>query len=340
MSTIALFVSFHNSDPTEPSDDETKKAQFGLSRYWFFWVALTLILIWELLPQYCATVFQAVSLLCFFASKDLRLLGAGSAGTGFGVMSISLDWSIITSVIEPLTSPFWASANLFFGNVLFLWIALPIIYYTKAFPTALLGGSHAFTIIDGYNNTNVIGDINTAAIYKNSGGRLDYAKYIFPNGSFDTAGIESIKPIYISPQFAVNYFMSFMNLTAMISHVALWHSKQIWQWIRNFATGETQEEDDLHSRIMSSYADVPDWAYLVFLVAFLALQMLVCRFTPFQLEPEGVLLGFAVAMVFVLPIGIIQALTGIQPGLNIITELIYGVIHPGQAIKVMTFKSF
>eukprot|EP00842_Homolaphlyctis_polyrhiza_P002038 jgi/Hompol1/2835/HPOL_006180-RA len=261
MSTIALFVSFHNSDPTEPSDDETKKAQFGLSRYWFFWIALSFVIIWEVLPQYLATSLQAVSLLCFFASKDLRLLG-----------------------------------------------------------------SNAFTIIDGYNNTNVIGDVNTVSLYDKDGNTIHFSDLLI-NGVANQTAIDMAKPIYFSVVFGIGYILEFMNITAVFTHIALWHSEEIWQWIRNFITGETQEEDDLHNRIMSSYVDVPDWAYLVFLVAFLALQMLVCHFTPFKLDLYGVILGFALATVCALPFGIIQAITGIQPGLNFYGTVIGSIVQ-------------
>jgi OPT family oligopeptide transporter len=47
-------------------------------------------------------------------------------------------------------------------------------------------------------------------------------------------------------------------------------------------------------------------------------------------------LGF----VYVVPVGIITALTGYMPGLNIITQLIIGFILPGKTIENMVFKSY
>jgi len=45
------------------------------------------------------------------------------------------------------------------------------------------------------------------------------------------------------------------------------------------------------------------------------------------------------AAFFSLPVGLIQAVTNQQPGLNIITEYVIGYILPGRAIANVTFKT-
>lgn len=40
-----------------------------------------------------------------------------------------------------------------------------------------------------------------------------------------------------------------------------------------------------------------------------------------------------------IPIGLIQAVSGTQIGLNVLTEFVIGLILPGQTVAVMTFKS-
>jgi hypothetical protein len=47
------------------------------------------------------------------------------------------------------------------------------------------------------------------------------------------------------------------------------------------------------------------------------------------------LLAVAIAFAFALPIGIIQAVTNSQIGLNVLTEFVYGYIQPGRPLALM-----
>lgn len=52
------------------------------------------------------------------------------------------------------------------------------------------------------------------------------------------------------------------------------------------------------------------------------------------------ILALAVAFVYTVPIGIIQAVTNQQIGLNVITELIIGYLLPGRPLAMMLFKTW
>lgn len=49
------------------------------------------------------------------------------------------------------------------------------------------------------------------------------------------------------------------------------------------------------------------------------------------------LLAIAISFGFALPIGIIQAITNTQIGLNVLTEFIYGYIQPGRPLALMMY---
>lgn len=52
------------------------------------------------------------------------------------------------------------------------------------------------------------------------------------------------------------------------------------------------------------------------------------------------ILALVIACVWTIPIGIIQAFTNIQIGLNVFTEFIIGYVQPGHPIAMMLFKTF
>lgn len=49
------------------------------------------------------------------------------------------------------------------------------------------------------------------------------------------------------------------------------------------------------------------------------------------------MLAVIISTVFSLPIGIIQAVTNTQIGLNVLTEFVYGYIQPGRPLALMMY---
>ena len=59
-----------------------------------------------------------------------------------------------------------------------------------------------------------------------------------------------------------------------------------------------------------------------------------------QLPVWAFIISLLIAFVYVIPIGMIQAITNQQVGLNVITELIIGYAVPGRPIAMMMFKTW
>jgi len=127
---------------------------------------------------------------------------------GLGLGAFTLDWSTVSSYLySPLISPFFATANIFFGYVFFLYVILPISYWgfnlynAKTFP---IFSSHLFMS----NGT----EYNIPSIV-NSQFQLD-------KDTYDKNG-----KINLSVFFAVGYGFSFATIAATITHVGLFYGK-------------------------------------------------------------------------------------------------------------------
>lgn len=99
---------------------------------------------------------------------------------------------------------------------------------------------------------------------------------------------------------------------------------------------------DIHTKLMRKYKQVPEWWFVIILIANIALTIFACQYYNDQLQLPwwGVLLACGIAILFTLPIGIITAITNQTPGLNIITEYIIGYIYPGYPVANMCFKVY
>lgn len=52
------------------------------------------------------------------------------------------------------------------------------------------------------------------------------------------------------------------------------------------------------------------------------------------------IIAYLIALVFTIPIGMVQAMTNIQLGLNVLTEFIIGYMLPGRPLAMMLFKTY
>ncbi|KAK8450914.1 hypothetical protein SEVIR_6G121300v4 [Setaria viridis] len=122
-------------------------------------------------------------------------------------------------------------------------------------------------------------------------------------------------------------------------------SREIRDLCRKATAGKAEggKEQDVHTRIMKrNYKPVPQWWFHLMLVIVLALSLFTCEGFGRQLQLPywGLLLTCAIAFSFTLPIGVISATTNMQPGLNVITELIIGYLYPGKPLANVVFKTY
>lgn len=85
-----------------------------------------------------------------------------------------------------------------------------------------------------------------------------------PDASLNVDKYESYSPLFLSTTFAMSYGLSFASITSIITHTFLYFRKQIWVQSRR----AMHEQPDIHARLMSRYAQVPEWWYMSLLSEF------------------------------------------------------------------------
>ncbi|KAJ3097593.1 hypothetical protein HDU96_000333 [Phlyctochytrium bullatum] len=330
LSTVALL----NSLSLKREDD---KDPYSMSRFRFFWICVMGMSLYSFLPSFVAPMLGAVSLLCYIAPNNNRVKLFGSATQGLGMLSLSFDWSIITTM-QPITTPLWALLNQAFGLYLVLWIVIPILFSTNAFGNDMeLGSRENLTFYLG-------GALNTPSLFMNNGTPIAAQNLLqmtnTSNGiryELNRTLFEEIAPVRISTYFAVEYCTHFIVFTAALTHVALWHGKDIVKRFRSSV--KDLDPNDVHAQMMDKYPDVPDLWYIILLVINVTLGILACEIGGFDLPWWGVILAFVLAGLSMIPIGTIQAISGQHIGLNVMSEFIIGLILPGRFVSVVSFKT-
>ncbi|KAJ3251084.1 hypothetical protein HDU77_006143 [Chytriomyces hyalinus] len=352
LGTIALFTSFHT---TEAADGDKQVVAGGsstgtwrMSRFKFFWIAFVAMFIYTWIPEFLAPSLQVISFACLLAGRGKGVSGAlsnfnavaGSATNGVGLFALTFDWNLIGSVV--LTAPFWAICVNLFGSAFLLYIITPIMFSSDAF------GLNRIMTEDPVNKNPLI---NSAHLFVgNPNSTLPLGSRVKPtffynksdNYNLNLTAYNDVAPVHITSLFALGYATSFLTITASISHVFLWYGNDIFRQAKNAFKQVKDEVDSLdrHAILNEAYPDVPDWMYLVLLSVCTVGAVLVSLLTPFNMPWWGPFFNLFLCAIFILPFGIVQAISGFSLGLNVLTEFVIGLMIPGQTIAVMAFKSW
>ena len=115
----------------------------------------------------------------------------------------------------------------------------------------------------------------------------------------------------------------------------MWYRHDI---VRQFRR-TVRDEKDIHARLMSAYSDVPMWWYGALFVISFVFGVVAIEIFPTQFPVWAFVLALVISFVFVIPIGIIRAITNQILGLNVLSEFVAGYALPGRPLGSMVFKT-
>ncbi|KAI9348998.1 OPT oligopeptide transporter protein-domain-containing protein [Zopfochytrium polystomum] len=324
LSIIALLNTLHLPDD---------KTLYRTSRTTALLLTAAVTFAYEWLPTYVGPLLGTVSLLCYAAPQLSRARVLGSATGGVGLLSFSFDWSP--------------------ARGLFLWVVIPILWSSDAFGIDSRLGTNPAQGPNGTGQFPLGFALNSPSLFDRNGvafpslSLLDAAAMARGEGAvLDEAFYESVRPVRITTYFAVQYLCGFMAVSAAIVHVYLWYGSDIverWKASRILQMDRTREFHNSYDfrffKPQNVYKEVPDAWYFTLLLVCSVLGFACGTVGGFDLPWWSILLALGLAGITIIPFGTITAISGQSIGLNIVAELVMGLILPGRFVAVMSFKT-
>ena len=178
------------------------------TRLRFFLIVFGVSFAYYIVPGYLFPSISAISFVCWIWKSSVTAQIVGSGLKGLGIGSFGLDWSTVAGFLgSPLAVPFFAIANFFAGFFIFLYILLPIFYWSNAYDAQKFPFYTSQTFEQTGHSYNITRILNEKDFDINLDAYNDYSK------------------LYLSVMFALLYGLSFASLFATISHVALYDGK-------------------------------------------------------------------------------------------------------------------
>lgn len=73
--------------------------------------------------------------------------------------------------------------------------------------------------------------ILSSAVFDNTGKPYDVSRILTPNFLFDEEAYKQYSRVFLPITYALSYALQFAALSALVTHTACWHGKDIWkQW--------------------------------------------------------------------------------------------------------------
>ncbi|KAI0424290.1 OPT family small oligopeptide transporter [Xylaria sp. FL1042] len=309
-----LFHTLHDNIRTDPA----KANGWHISRYRWFLYIMGGGFVWYFFPGW---IFQGLSyfnFICWALPNNVVVNKLFGGLHGYGILPTTLDWTVISGyALSPLIPPFHAVANTVAGVIIFFVVVSAGLHFS--------GTWYADYFV-----------VQSSDAFDNTGAKYNVSRILNDQLLLDVEAYHSYSPLYLSTQFALCYGLSFAAIAAVIIHVVLYHGPQIKYQYKKARS----QEDDVHMRLMRKYKDSPDWWYLVLFVVMVGLSFAVCTAWPTGFPAWAYVICILIPIVWTVPIGIIQAISNIQIGLNVLTEFIIGYLLPGHPVAMMMFKNY
>ncbi|KAJ7155159.1 OPT-domain-containing protein [Mycena filopes] len=205
--------------------------------------------------------------------------------------------------LDPLVTPFFTTFNLFLGTLFTIPIILAL-WYTNTWNTGYL-------------------PINSNYVFDNTGAPYSVKNVVGSDTLFNQTMYESYSPAYLSASNALIYGVFFALYTATLSHTFLYHRHEIVHGFRSILSRRKTSDlhRDVHTRLMESYKEVPEWQYLLVLVVAVIFGAIGVGVFPTHTSPA-------------------VSITNVQVTLNVLAETIGGSWFNGNATAMNYFKAY
>ncbi|GJM86514.1 hypothetical protein PR202_ga02380 [Eleusine coracana subsp. coracana] len=280
---VSLFRALHEKE-------EFPAGSRQISRSKFFVVALICSFAWYVMPGYLFPTLTSISWVCWVFSKSVTAQQLGSGLRGLGIGAFTLDWATVSAfLLSPLISPFFATVNIFFGYVLFVYVVMPTAYWG----------------FDLYNAKTF--PIFSSHLFMSNGTEYDIGAIVNNQFELDMDAYNKLGKVNLSVFFALTYGLSFATIAATITHVGLFYGKEIYYRFR----ASQNDEPDIHTKLMKRYEDIPGWWFYSLMALSMTASLLLCTVLKHEIQLPwwGLLFACGMAFIFTLPISIISATT-------------------------------
>lgn len=311
LSTCALLKTLH-------SNDNHVANGWRISRLAFFGLVFTGSFVWYWFPDLIMPFVSYIGAFISWAAPTNATVGqVFGVKNGLGLLPLTLDWAQISSIGNPLSTPFWATACIFGSFVFWCWIIMPALYYQNKWQTAHL-------------------PIMTNGIYNKNGTKFLPKQVINKDWTLNLKKLENYSPVVLPVSFILNICLSLGSFAALWVAFSLRFKADV---IDRF---KTDQYNDIHNRILSKYKYLHWGFYLASVVVGLALGFAFCEGwgENTQITSYGFVVAFLIGGSLFVPLSLVESRANLTVGMNAFFNIVSAFWFEGQPMALVYFYGF
>jgi OPT family oligopeptide transporter len=150
--------------------------------------------------------------------------------------------------------------------------------------------------------------------------KYNTSRILNPDFTINETAYQEYSPILLGATFSLSYGMGFAGLVSTIVHVIVFYGGDVWNRVKD----SKYDEPDIHLKLMRRYKEAPEWWFAAIFAISFAFGMIACQVWDTHLPWWAYIICILIGAVLFIPIGMVQAITNQQTGLNIVTEMVFG----------------
>ena len=310
LSRIALFKTFHTND--NPVANHWK-----MSRWVFFVLVFLGSFVWYWVPDLLMPfVSDLGAWISWIKPNSATLSQVFGVKTGLGIFPLTLDWTQVSSINNPLTTPFWAVATMFISFVFWIWIVMPGLYYQNHWNVAHL-------------------PIMTNGVYTVDRKKYSFQKVADKNWNLDLEKFKKYSPAILPIAFLMHLALGIAVFAALVVHFTLlFYDEVIVPW-KNRSI-----HDDPFNKAMKRYSSPSLYWYLLTLAIGLGLGFAFSEgWDDAPIRADGFIVSVIIGVILYIPISLVEARANANLTIDMFFYIVGANWFKGNPLRVLYFYS-
>ncbi|KAJ7221812.1 OPT oligopeptide transporter [Mycena rebaudengoi] len=243
-------------------------------------------------PGYLFIALSYSSWVCWIVPDNIVVNQLFGVNYGLAMGMVTFDWAQITHIGSPARDAMWAEANIAVGFVFFFWILTPALYFTNTWYAKYM-------------------PISSGGSFDNRGKTYKVANILTDDKVFDEAKYKAYSPIFLSTTFAISYGCRLRVSPRRLRMLCdLFFRKQIWTQ----SPSCDARAAGYHARLMAVYPRSRNGGTSSSSCPCSSSVSVSIEVWDTKFPVQYFILALVIAFFYVIPIGMIQAITNQQVG--------------------------
>lgn len=311
LSNIALFKTIYSRENPVVNG-------WRMSRWVFFVIVFLCSFVYYWFPDLIFPFFSTIGAWISWIRPDSHALSqVFGVKTGLGLFPLTLDWTQITSINNPLTTPFFAVASMFASFVFWIWIVVPGLYYQNHWETAHM-------------------PIMSNNIFDMQGKQYNFSRVVDSNWQLDKEKFLAYSPAFMPVAFLVSLALGIATFAALVVHTALKFKSEILDPYRNRSTHE-----DIFNKAVRKYKEFPKWVYIIWLLIALGLGFAFSEgWSDSPIDAGGYFVSVLIGTIMFVPLSLLEARANTTVSLQSFFEIVSANWYKGNSYNLLYFYTF